>query len=500
MRFGILLLSLMPFPAQAKADAAKMGRIQPPSKASPTHSYDWRLAVRGTLKNGMRYAILPRRGSEAGAGLFMRVEGGFIAERRPGERGLAHLIEHVAFESPTNEAPEDLHHVRRVGGPLTLPAPSAGTTSSGDSTYFLTSRSVDPGDLDTLLMLFRDMASGLTFRADSVDGQRADVIREMAGKKPGNALYASYIAAVAPGSPNDLIQAQNSDDVATASIETIRALYHRLYRPERTTMVIVGDVDPAGVATLIRQRFEGWQGVGPAPKPQLAPTFQTDRIAPISYSAAQGRTGVTISVTMPLPPSSPTREKQIQSMLSDLVAVGAVDARLRRAQPDSPPGKVGITIENADGYRMLRLLDHVSLGQWPSSLAVLTQTVCDLTGKGLSDADWSAAKLRTIQDLERRATDTPTIRNVDLAAELGRAIVTGEDPVAPGELLDYARKWLPTLSSRTGNGWLRDQWHSGVEHVRVESPELTQVDDPRSAIRAVLDRLRPQRVCKVPKP
>ena len=43
--------------------------------------------------------------------MLMLVQGGFIAERRPGERGLAHLIEHVAFISPTRSGDW------RAGGP-----------------------------------------------------------------------------------------------------------------------------------------------------------------------------------------------------------------------------------------------------------------------------------------------------------------------------------------------------------------------------------------------
>lgn len=252
--------------------------------ASPTPPSDWRPVVRGRLENGLRYAVLPRRGNEPGAALFMRVEGGFLAERRPGERGLAHLIEHLVFHSPTRTAPDELRRFRSVGFPLSLPEPAGGTTSWRESDYFMVSRTTKPADLDALLALFREVASELTFRADAVDGQRAEVMREMADKKLGNDVYARYIAAVAPGSPNDVIDAQNSDDVPTASVETVRALYHRLYRPENTTVVIVGDVDEARMKALIKRRFGGWRGVGPAPGRLATPTFRSDRIAPISHS------------------------------------------------------------------------------------------------------------------------------------------------------------------------------------------------------------------------
>ncbi|RZL20457.1 MAG: insulinase family protein, partial [Sphingomonas sp.] len=184
----------------------------------------------------------------------MRNEGGFIEEQRPGERGLTHLIEHLVFVSPTINAPNDLHHLTKIGLPLTFPAPSAGTTSWRETNYFVSTKTTRTADLDTLLRLFREVATDLTFRSDAVDDQRADVMREMAGRKPGNVIYADYIADVAPGSPTDVIDGQNSDDVPTASVETIRALYRRLYRPENMMVVIVGNVDPTTAKALITQR------------------------------------------------------------------------------------------------------------------------------------------------------------------------------------------------------------------------------------------------------
>lgn len=108
----------------------------------------------------------------------------------------------------------------------------------------MSTRTTRTADLDAVLRLFRQIATDLTFRSGAVDDQRADVMREMAGRKPGNVIYADYIAGVAPGSPTDVIDGQNSEDVPTARVETIRALYRRLCRPENMMVVIVENADP----------------------------------------------------------------------------------------------------------------------------------------------------------------------------------------------------------------------------------------------------------------
>ncbi|WP_164523703.1 insulinase family protein, partial [Sphingomonas sp. S-NIH.Pt15_0812] len=295
-----------------------------PSSGSTQHmnypASDWRAPLIGRLANGVRFAILPRQGHEPGVALLMRNEGGFIAEQRPGERGLAHLVEHVAFHSPTMAAPDEFDHLKRLGIPLTLPAPNAGSTSWRETNYYLSTKTTASNDIDVLLTLFRDVATGMSLRADAVDASRGEVIEEMADKKLGNEIYGSYIAAIAPGSPNDRIEAQNSDDVQIASIDTIRGLYQRLYRPENMMIVVVGNVNPAETKALIERNFGDWKRERPITRPQHYPIFERDRIRPISFSALpKGRRSALVTVVLPTPAPPSSRGRQAQNDLMDLI-------------------------------------------------------------------------------------------------------------------------------------------------------------------------------------
>lgn len=482
-------------PTQSPPAAPQQAMAAP----APSPAHAWRPVVRGRLKNGLRYAILPRKADEPGVALLMRVDGGFIAERRPGERGLAHLIEHLVFHSPTRTAPDELRRFRQVGFPLSLPEPAGGTTSWRESDYFIVSRTTSPDDLDTLLGLFREVVGELTFRADAVDGQRAEVMREMADKKLGNDVYAGYIAAVAPGSPTDVIDAQNSDDVSTAGVETIRALYHRLYRPENTTIVLVGDVDAIRIEAMIGERFGDWKGVGPVPARVTTPAFRRDRIAPISHSDLRhGRNTAMITVATPLPSPHASRTRQTEAMLMDMLAVRAVNNRLALTRADYPPGKYGFFIENGEqGHRLLMLWDDFVPGRWRPAVAALKKTTCELETVGFSTAEWTAARQDLTRDLEGRSGSMTRAPNAELAKELANALTYGRDLIPPDELLRHARTWLPTVGTQAGTDWWRRQWRAGVEHIRVESPELARVGDADAAIRATLDEAAQDTGCQV---
>lgn len=499
---GLVRSIVVPLLALSSSGHAADGAAAPSSvslePANPPSS-DWDRPVIGRLKNGMRFAILRRKGDEPGVALLMRNEGGFIAEHRPGEQGLAHLIEHIVFHSPIFGSPDDYDHLKRVGMPLTLPAPDAGSTSWRETNYYLSTKSTAASDLDVLLSLFRDAATGMTLRADAVDASRGEVVREMTDKKLGNQIYADYIAAIAPGSPNDAIDAQNSDDVPTASIDTIRALYQRLYRPENMMIVVVGNVKAEEVKSLIEKRFGDWKRTRPTSPQKPFPMFQRNRIRPVSFSAlSQGRRTALMTVVMPTPAPPSSRDRQARAEILDLLATRAVNERLAASQPASPRGKAGMFIENGEqGQRQIMLWDNYTADHWKPAVAGLRRATCDLARSGFTEKEWEAAKQNLVADLEHRVTEMPRTQNVDVAKELSHALANGRYLTSPDELLRYAQTTLPQIDARSGSKWWRQQWNSGIEHLRVEAPEFAKVADPVSAIRAAANEASSSTTCKV---
>jgi len=107
-------------------------------------------------------------------------------------------------------------------------------------------------------------------------------MRGMADKKRGNAIYANDIAAIAPVSLNDRIDAQNANDVPIASNDAIRGLY----RPVTMLVIVVGNEKADSTRALIDKWFGGWR------RTQLTfcrarspPLFRRDHIRPVSFSA-----------------------------------------------------------------------------------------------------------------------------------------------------------------------------------------------------------------------
>ena len=182
----------------------------------------------------------------------------------------------------------------------------------------------------------------------------------------------------------------------------------------------------------------------------------------------------------------------------DMLAVRAFNNRLAGAQPGSPPGDFGLFIENGEyGHRLFLAWDHFAPGEGRRAIADLSGRACHIRAVGFDEREWDRAKADVLFELQHRTRDMQRMPNVELAKDLSHALADGRELIPPNELLRTFLAWSPTIGVRQANAWWRAQWQSGVEHIRVEAPELAQVQDAAEAIRAAVDDAVPDRSCRV---
>ncbi len=129
----------------------------------------------GTLPNGMRYWIRPDARPAGKVTLWLRIGSGSLNEEND-ERGLAHFLEHMAFNGSANFPPGTLIQRFESAG-LTFGAHQNATTGFLDTVYKLTVPNTR-ATLDLSLLYFADVAGRLTLDPDEVNRERAVVLAE----------------------------------------------------------------------------------------------------------------------------------------------------------------------------------------------------------------------------------------------------------------------------------------------------------------------------------
>ena len=154
--------------------------------AQPAHTNGWGVALTdvtpdpsiryGTLPNGMKYAIKRNAFPKGAAAVRLQFEFGSIGESAE-ERGLAHFIEHMAFNGSTNVPEGEMVKILERQGLKFGPDTNA-MTGFDKTVYMLDLPKADESHLDTAMMLMREVASEVKFDPAAVDRERGVILGE----------------------------------------------------------------------------------------------------------------------------------------------------------------------------------------------------------------------------------------------------------------------------------------------------------------------------------
>ena len=146
----------------------------------------------GKLKNGLTYYILPNRYPEGEAVYRLFVKAGSLYEEDR-QRGLAHFLEHLAFNG-TEHFPEDgmVKVLERYGASFGKDLNAH--TSYGETVYKLQLPTAPEALVDTTLLILRDWARGLSIDSLQVEKERGVILSErLQRRKAGQAASDAFL-------------------------------------------------------------------------------------------------------------------------------------------------------------------------------------------------------------------------------------------------------------------------------------------------------------------
>ena len=259
-----------------------VGAQQAPATLSPQDVIPFDSAVRtATLPNGVRVFIRQNAQPAKRVALRLAVKAGSIDEADD-QRGLAHFLEHMAFNGSAHFKPGELISAFESAGARLGPHVNAYT--SFDETVYMLELPTDKPDVVTRgLTAMADFAGGLTFDTAEIDKERGVVVEEWRGglgaasrirdKQLPVLFYRSRYAERLPIGEPDVIR--------NAPAARLRAFYDTWYRPDRMAIIVVGDVDPAQIEQGIRSCLGRW--------PRGPEAAEPDRTVPLHPGAAGQR-------------------------------------------------------------------------------------------------------------------------------------------------------------------------------------------------------------------
>ena len=206
------------------------------------------------LDNGLRVLVFPDP-SKATITVNMTYLVGSRHEGS-GERGMAHLLEHMLFKGSTahTNIPSELtSHGARPNG----------STDYDRTNYFETFQATDE-NLKWALDLESDRMVNSFIRKADLDSEMT-VVRnefEMGENSPISVLFERTLAAAYVWHPYGRAVIGNKSDIENVPIDKLKAFYVKFYQPDNAVLTVAGKVDVGTLLPLIESYF------GKIPKPE----------------------------------------------------------------------------------------------------------------------------------------------------------------------------------------------------------------------------------------
>jgi zinc protease len=442
----------------------------------------------GTLPNGLTYFIRENARPADRVMLRLVVKAGSVDEADD-QRGLAHVLEHMAFNGTTHFAPGELvGYLESIGARF---GPHVNASTSFDETIYMLDVPTDrEGALRRGFEALGDFAGGLLLDPQEIDRERGVVLEEWRGRLGAGtrmqepqiaALFGTsrYAARLPIGTPEILKSFPH---------ERLRDFYRDHYRPERMAVVVVGDVRAADIEPLLREHFSGLEPRPGTDRTEFpVPAHEDTRYVSVSDPE---QTSSSVSIYIKRPFERLETVASYRRSLTRSLAFQMLNARLgemaREADAPFLQASAGISTLGRS-VQAAALSALVPDGQITTGLTGLSQEIARVRQHGFGAAELERAKSSMLASFERSFNERDKVESGALASELVRHVLQGEAaPGIEGELA-LVRRFLPAITAAETAG-MADEMFSDANRVVIatapEKPGLAAVTE--DALRGAL--------------
>lgn len=241
----------------------------------------------GQLDNGLTYYIRHNKLPENRAEFYIAQKVGSILEE-PQQRGLAHFLEHMAFNGTKNFPGDDkglgvIPWCETVG--IKFGTNLNAYTSIDETVYNISNAPIDrTGVLDSCLLILHDWSNYILLKDDEIDKERGVIREEWRSRNSGMLrVYTDLLPTIYQGDKYaDCMPIGSIDVINNFPYKDIRDYYHKWYRPDLQGIVIVGDIDVDTVEAKLKAVFADVQKpVNPAERTYYPVTDNKEPIVAI---------------------------------------------------------------------------------------------------------------------------------------------------------------------------------------------------------------------------
>ena len=436
-------------------------------------------AVRiGHLDNGLTYYIRHNEWPEKVANFYIAQRVGSIQEEES-QRGLAHFLEHMAFNGSEHFKGNDLIEFTRSLG-VEFGSDLNAYTSIDQTVYRVcnvpTARQTA---LDSCMLILKDWSNGLLLEKKEIVKERDVVHNEYRlGEGPSQRMITRALPKMYPGSKYGVRMPIGLMSVIdNFKPKELKAYYKKWYRPDNQAIIVVGDIDVDHTEQMIKQLFSGIKVDPKAPKVVPEEVPDNDEAIYIFEKDKEQQMNM-ILVFMKHDTTRPEEKKNMDYLIEvyvKAVMANMLNARLQELTNDPECPFLQADADD-DDYLLASTKDAFQMvavpkdGRDMDALTAIMREARRAALFGFTATEYERAKADFLSSLEKQYTNRAKITNAQYGDDYRDNFLAGEpipsieslyqmmQMIAPSIPVDVINMALPEMISDTDKNLVVMEW------------------------------------------
>ena len=381
--------------------------------------------ISGKLENGIHYYIYKNNKPENKAMLNLVVKTGSLMEE-DNEQGIAHFMEHMAFNGTTKfEKNEMIKYLQSIG--LSFGGDLNAYTSFDRTVYKLLVPTT-PKELEDGIEVLREWASEATLSPQEIDSEKKVVIEEWRlrqglaqrlGDVQKKALFegSRYFDRFPIGLP---------EIINGADQNLVKGFYQKWYQPENISIIAVGDFDTNQIENFIHKYFN-YQGTqkGKTPKEYSLKKLKNKYVV---FSDDEIRYN-TFTITKILDRDVIKDEKSMKNSIIDQLLFNILNTRLNNLQKESDTPFLQSLVYKYDINNSQDIFSAVAViknNKLSEGITLLNNFLKSSAKNGVTDYELELEKENLINNYKNLVTNKDSITHETYADSLVEHVMSGE--------------------------------------------------------------------------
>ena len=393
----------------------------------------------GKLENGLTYYVqhnvLPRNRAE----LRLVVKAGSMQEDED-QKGLAHFVEHMAFNGSTHFKKHELiSYLQSIG--LKFGADLNAYTSFNETVYILPVPTKNKADVEKAFTVLQDWAGGLSLRDEDINMERGIILEELRlGKGPQDRITKMVFPKLFKDSKYaNRLPIGNEVLLKTFDPKSLRRFYQEWYRPELMAVVAVGDIDEKETIDLIRNTFSTLRNPIPS-RAKEPPTIPPRKKTDVLIITDKEVTGNSVEIMYPsIPDIEPStiegyRRELVEGMFGQMLGMRVAELS-QQSEPPFIAGSSGIS-KGMPGYKAFSASAVIGRQGLDSAMMALLAEQERVRKFGFTQIELDRVKKSYLSSIEKSYLEREKTESTTYAAEYIRNFLVNEP--LPGIVNEYS--------------------------------------------------------------